>query len=56
VLALVLLLDIELVQLYVKTILHGVFWDKEMYMEQPEKLVQNHNRRFVYKLGNHCTV
>jgi hypothetical protein len=34
VLALVVVLDLELVKLYVKTILHGVL-DKEMYMEQP---------------------
>jgi hypothetical protein len=49
VLALVVLLDLELVQLDVKTILHGVL-DKEMYLEQPERLVQDHNKRFVCKL------
>ena len=49
-LALVVFLDLELVQLDVKTVLHGVL-DKEMYMEQPERLVQDRNRRFVCKLA-----
>jgi len=49
VLALVVLLYIELLQLDVKTILHGIL-DKEMYMEQLEMLVQDCNRRFVCKL------
>jgi hypothetical protein len=30
-----------LVQLEVKIVLHGVFLDKGMYLEQPELLVQN---------------
>jgi hypothetical protein len=51
VLALVSLLDIELEQLDVKTtFLHG-YLDEDIYMEQPEWFVQDHNKRFVCKLN-----
>jgi hypothetical protein len=50
VLALVALLDLELEKLDVKTtFLHGDL-DEEIYMEQPEGFVQDHNKRFVCKL------
>ena len=50
VLALVSLLDLELKQLDVKkTFLHGDL-DEEIYMEQLEGFVQDHNKRFVCKL------
>jgi hypothetical protein len=49
VLALVALLDLELEKLDVKIFLHRDL-DEEMYMEQPEKLVQDHNKRFVCKI------
>jgi hypothetical protein len=42
-LAQVVLLDLELEKLDVKIVSHGVL-GKEMYMEQPERLVQDHNR------------
>jgi hypothetical protein len=50
VLALVVLLDLELEKLDVKTtFLHGDL-DEEIYMEQPKGFVQDHKRRFVCKL------
>jgi hypothetical protein len=50
VLALVDLLDLELEQLDVKTtFLHGDL-DEDIYMEQPEGFVQDHNKRFVCKI------
>eukprot|EP00253_Pinus_taeda_P008927 PITA_08927 len=50
VLALVVLFDLELQQLDVKTaFLHGDL-DEEIYMEQPEGFVQHRNEKFVCKL------
>jgi hypothetical protein len=50
VLALVVSLDLELEQLDVKiAFLHGNL-DEEIYMEQPEGFVQNHNKKFVCRL------
>eukprot|EP00253_Pinus_taeda_P019928 PITA_19928 len=52
VLALVVLLDLELQQLDVKTaFLHGDL-DKEIYMEQPEGFVEHRNEKFVCRLQN----
>jgi hypothetical protein len=50
VLALVALLDLELEQLDVKTdFLHGDL-DEEIYMEQPDRFVQNHSKKYVCRL------
>jgi hypothetical protein len=50
VLALVVSLDLELEQLDVKNdFLHGDL-DEDIYMEQPEEFIQNHNKKFVCRL------
>ena len=50
VLVLVSLLDLELEKLDVKTAFLHVNLDEEIYMEQPEGYVQNHNKKFVCRL------